>query len=135
MKDYYGKTYGNKGFSNAAESIKQRLILLASDARNLCGVVSKRPLVIPAVLMMFCCFISYYLSSWIPSVVLAIAVLVCFAVFTEYISVNKTAYLSVAVILSAVFVYIGIFISTKLNSYCDESDCLKCTVIRVSEDL
>lgn len=135
MKDYYGKTYRNKRFSNAAESIKQRLSLLASDARNLCRVVSKRPLVIPAVLMMFCCFIIYFLSSWIPSVVIAFAVLACFAFISKRASVNKTALLSVAVLLSAVLVYIGIFINTKLNSYCDESECLKCTVIRVSEDL
>ena len=94
MKDYYGKTYRNKVFSNAAESIKQRLSLLASDARNLCRVVSKRPLVIPAVLMMFCCFISYYLSSWIPSVVTAFAVLACFAFISKRVSVNKNALLS-----------------------------------------
>ncbi len=135
MKDYYGKTYRNKGFSNAAESIKQRLSLLASDARNLCRVVIKRPLVIPAVLMMFCCFISYYLSSWIPSVVIAFAVLACFAFISKRVSVNKNALLSVAVLLIAVLVYIGLFISTKLNSYNDESECYKCTVIRVSEDL
>ena len=135
MKDYYGKTYGNKGFSSAADSIKQRLCLLASDARNLCRMVSKRPLVIPAALMIFCCFISYYLSSWIPSVVIAFAVLACFAFISKRVSVNKTALLSVAVLLSAVLVYIGLFISTIINSNNDESECFKCTVIRVSEDL
>lgn len=135
MKDYYGKTNGNKWVSNAAESIKQRLCLLATDARNLCSAASKRPLLVPAFLMLLCCFTCYYLSSCFPALVLAITVLVFFVFSSKRVSENKPAYTSVAVILCAVLVYIGLFISSKLNSYCDESDCIKCTVIRVSEDL
>ena len=49
--------------------------LLGINARNLLAMAKKRPLVLPAVLMLFCSFCSYYFASFVPAVILSILII------------------------------------------------------------
>lgn len=135
MKDYYGKTYRNKGHSGIREVIRRRLDSLVSDARNLYGVVKKRPLVLPAVFMVACCYCCYWSVSFVPSVVLAVIVMACFVFGLKHVSISKVAYLLVGLMLCSVIVYIGLFIGFRLNSSCGSQSRYLCTVTMASYDI
>ena len=135
MKDYYGKTYRNKGYRSVRSSLRGRLNLYGSDARNLLGAVKKRPLVLPAFLMIACSFSCYYSSSFIPSVVLA-CIVIGFGVHgMKHVSINKPVFLSVSLMFCSVLVFIGLFIGSRLNASCDSHDRYICTVTSVSYDI
>ena len=135
MKDYYGKTYVNEGFSSTACSVRRRLAPLVSDARNLRGVIGKRPLVIPAFLMLLTSVFCFYMSSFLPALVSVLCVLAFTVIRFKSVSVNKAAYFSVAIMLCIVLVYIGLFINTRLNSSCASSNRYLCTVTASSYDI
>ena len=135
MKDYYGKTYRNKGYRSVRSSLRGCLSLYASDARNLLGVLKRRPLVLPAFLMLACSFCCYYFSSFIPSVVLACVVIGLCALGVKHISINKPVFLTLSLMFCSVLVYIGLFIGSHLNVSCDSRDRYICTVTSVSYDI
>ncbi len=135
MKDYYGKTYRNKGYRSVQSSLRGCLNLYGSDARNLLGAVKKRPLVLPAVLLLVCCFSCYYSASFFPSVVLACAVIGLCVLGLKQISINKPVFLSVSLMFCSVLVYIGLFIGSRLNASYDLRDRYICTVTSVSYDI
>lgn len=135
MKDYYGKTYRNKGYLSVRSSLCRRLCSYGSDARNLFGAIKKRPLVLPAFLMLACSFSCYYSSSFIPSVVLAFVVIGLCVLGMKHVSINKTVFLTVSLMFCSVLVYIGLFIGSRLNASCDSHDRYICTVTSVSYDI
>ena len=135
MKDYYGKTYGNKGYLSVRSSLSGRLSPYGSDARNLFGFVKKRPLVLPAVFMLVCSFSCYYSSSFIPAVVLTCAVIGLCLLWLKHASDNKATLLSVALMFCAVLVYIGLFIGSRLNESSDTRERYICTVTEASYNI
>lgn len=115
--------------------MRRRLCSYGSDARNLLGAVKKRPLVLPAFLMIACSFSCYYSSSFIPSVVLA-CIIISFCVHgMKHVSTNKPVFLSVALMFCSVLVYIGLFIGSRLNASFDSRDRYICTVTSASYNI
>lgn len=135
MKDYYGKTYRNKGYLSVRSSLHRRLCSYGSDARNLIVAVKKRPLVLPAFLMLACSFSCYYSSSFIPSVVLACVVIGFCVLGMKHVSINKPVFLSVALLFCSVLVYIGLYIGSRLNASFDSRDRYICTVTSASYNI
>ena len=135
MKDYYGKTYRNKGYLSVRSSLRRRLCSYGFDARNLLGAVKKRPLVLPAFLMIVCSFSCYYSSSFIPSVVLACVVIGFCVLGMKHISINKPVFLSVTLMFCSVLVYIGLYIGSRLNASIDSRDRYICTVTSASYNI
>ncbi len=155
MKDYYGKTYRNKWFSGIRGLLRGSLglhgvegrnllmfnsrfkgrNLLGINARNLLAMAKKRPLVLPAVLMLVCCFCSYYFASFVPAVILSILIIALSVLALKHVSINKAAFLSVVLMLCAVLVYIGLFISFRVNAKCESQSRYICTVTSVSYDI
>ena len=151
MKDYYGKTYGNKGFSGIRGVVRGRLGLRGNNtcrlrgfnacgfpgfnANALFGMVKKRPLVLPAVLMLVCSLCCYWFESFVPAVIISVLVICLSILGLKHVSINKAAFLSVVLMLCAVIVYIGLFISFRLNTACESQSRYICTVTSASYDI
>ena len=135
MKDFYGKTYRNNRFSDLLNGLFGRLDSLVSDFFNLGRALSIRPLVLPATLMISCSALCYISASFIPSLVISVVIFVFTLFFAKRSEVNKTALMLTDLILCISFVYIGIFISSRLNAGCDTADSYICEITEVSADL
>ncbi|MBQ5768639.1 MAG: ComEC/Rec2 family competence protein, partial [Clostridiales bacterium] len=85
--------------------------------------------------MIVCSFSCYYSSSFIPSVVLACAVIGLCVFGMKHVSINKPVFLTVSLMFCSVLVYIGLFIGYRLNASCDSHDRYICTVTSVSYDI
>ncbi len=139
MKNFYGKTRQNNGFQALRE-----VILLSPDqfARYLLIVSSKRPCLIPAVLMLLCCYLSFYFASVIPAIIMSFAVLM-FAVCLKpshfalcQSNVNKSGCLIISAFLCMALVFSGYVISSDLKYECETGECQYiCHITDVSYDL
>lgn len=135
MKDFYGKTYRNNRFSDLLNGLFGRLDSLVSDFFNLGRALSIRPLVLPATLMISCSALCYISASFIPSLVISVVIILFTLFFAKRSEVNKTALMLTDLILCISFVYIGIFISSRLNAGCDTADSYICEITEVSADI
>lgn len=135
MKDSYGKTYMNYGLFDIMNGMIRWLGSHVSDTANLSRAHTIRPLVLPAALMIICSVLCYFFSSFIPSLVISITVFVLHLIFADQTKADKPALSITIFMLSFSFVYIGIFISSRLNAKCDTADCYICKVTGVSKDL
>ena len=137
MKDLYGKTYDEYRLLRLRSGILRRLGSLCSDVCNLIGVLYKRPVVIPAFLALLCSFVSYYSASFLPSVLICLPLMaegVYFAFYSKGKREGGIAFLIVSLMFCTMMLYIGFFISNRLNAAYD-NDSLKCVVTKTSRDL
>ena len=126
MKSIYGKTHVLDRIKGACKVLIQHVC----DCHGLLESLSKRPCLLPAILTVSCSFMCYYCSSFWPAVIMAILVLgLCIFRF------GKKSIVA-GLLLSIVLVYVGFFISARLNAFADcvEGEFL-CTVTDVSNDL
>ena len=137
MKDLYGKTYGDYRLSRLRSGIIMHLGSLCSDVCNLKGALVKRPIVIPAFLAFLCSLACYCFSSFLPSVIFCLPVMAA-GVYFGFLSKGKRAggiaFLMVSFMLCTMMLYIGFFISNRLNAAYDDNS-LKCVVTKTSRDL
>ncbi len=107
------------------------------DIRDIFRAAGKRPVVIPAVLLLTCSFLSFYTASVMPSVFLCIftAAVCCFIAFLRDRSRTElSSVLLTGLMICVLLLYNGIFISSRLNARA-ESEILKCVVTEVNYDL
>ena len=117
MKDLYGKTNKSTYFS----AFSERILVRMQDFSYMADTFSKRPLVLPAIVMITGCFLSFVFESFLPAVVLGVMCLIfsicgSFLKVTEIKTPNKTAYVSTGVFLCVVLIYCGFVISSALNA-------------------
>ena len=137
MKDLYGKSYCNRGLSGLKMRFIQRVRTLCSDVLNLKHVILKRPVVIPAVLMLACSILCYYSSSFLPAVLIGIIVVAAgcyYAFFSRRKALSVMSVTAVTLMSVSFLLYIGLFISNRLNAFA-VSDRLSCVVTDVTYDL
>lgn len=142
MKDLYGKQYGKYRFLSIRQRLSQRLGLMHSDLRNLGRVLAKRPVVIPAFLIILCSFTCYYSASFLPSLLISILAAASGIYYSLYPVDRKISGISVflvVIMLCSVLTYIGFFISSRLNAVIEnghlDSGKQQCVVMSVSYDL
>ncbi len=119
-------------------SLCERIMRLAGALLNEAGLLgkafSKRPLLLPAVLLLSCCYLSYLSGSFIPTICLCVLVIsVCFvhAKSTRHFNVVLTG-----IMLCSILIYSGFQISSALNAYQDlNQDEFICRITNVSHDL
>lgn len=106
-----------------------------SDLGNLDKAFAKRILIIPAILLIICAFLSFYFISIIPSVVLSLPVMTAAAL----LFCKKKAKIHVVLtlfLLCAVLIYIGAYVSFRLRAVEEpRTDSFTCHVISVNKDL
>ncbi len=140
MKDFYGKTYKNTDFLHLQDRFLYRMRLIDAGFKQLFAAFSKRPSLAPALLILLCSFLSCHFASVLPAFLLSAAVLTAFVLFCLksrkplFFKVNMTV---LALLFSLVLVYLGMFISTRLNAYTEPSSNNEyiCTATRISFDL
>lgn len=100
------------------------------DYHGLLESFSKRPCLLPAILAVICSFACYYSSSFWPALIIVVLVFgICIFRF------GKRS-VTVGIILSLVLIYVGFFISARLDEHedCVEGEFL-CIVTDISYDL
>ena len=137
MKDLYGKTHVKYGLPGFAAYAVNRLGALDYDVRNLKAAFVKRPLLIPAFLMLLCSLSCYYLSSFLPSVIIGICVTVTAFCHVRSSGANRKdmiPVIAIALMLSLLLVCNGLIIGSRLNASV-RSERLECVVTEASQDL
>ena len=134
MNNFYGKTTRKI----RRMSLKERLALWAGTRLNEIGLLgmafSKRPLLLPAILLLTCCFLSYLTVTLIPAVCLCItAAAVCSFQAKRTRSYNVVL---TGLMLCSILLYGGFVISSALNAYQDlNQDEFCCRITYLSRDL
>ena len=134
MNDFYGKSTGIFRRRSIPERLFFKARSLVSDFAHLYQVFSKRPLLIPAVLLLLCCFLSYLTHSLVPAIFTCLLVLVISAI---YYRIHKTANaLFASILICCMLIYSGISIFSRLNASADTgTEGFQCYVTSVSHDL
>ncbi len=153
MKNYYGKTYENKGLLALPERIFKRLRMLPCGLDQMSYAFAKRPCLLPAVVLAADCLISYRSGSMIPPVFLSVFIVVFYAVFCCSNSKEKTfrkqafqhrlgyanrfAVMSCGLILAVVVTLLGYKIVSRLNASCylSENGGYPCVITSVTYKL
>ena len=118
MKDFYGKTYKNTDFSQLSDRILYRMRSIAECFKQTAGFFSKRPVTLPAVLILLCSVLSYYFESVLPSIFVSVAVILVFVCVVSKRRLSKVSIASAAVFLlmfCSVLIYLGGFIAFRLS--------------------
>lgn len=128
MKDFYGKTSINTRFKALPGSY-------LSDLGNLHMAFSSRPFVLPAILLILCCYLTFFFRTLIP------VILLCLAVISGAFILWQQKKGGISVILTAlitclILVYISVYIDMHLNAVtpADQSR-FECVVTSVDRDL
>ena len=134
MNKIYGKTTGIFRRQSLSERLKLKARAVFEDLACLDRVFKKRPLLIPASLLMVCCLFSFLFHSLIPCFLIsAFIILFCVLYFRRRKAVNA---LFAGILISSMLVYSGFSISSKLNAFADTGQAeYRCRVTFVSRDL
>lgn len=140
MKDFYGKTYKNTDFSQLSDRILYRMRSIAECFKQTAGFFSKRPVTLPAVLILLCSVLSYYFESVLPSIFVSVAVIFVFVCVVSKRRLSKVSIASAAVFLlmfCSVLIYLGGFIAFRLSASLapDSGNEYFAVVTKVSADL
>ena len=134
MNDFYGKTIRNRGRQSAGERL---ISLTRSRMYDLAGfelVMTKRPLLVPAVLLMLCSTLSYLSESVVPAAVMC-ALTVFAGLCHMRIKKNADAVFPV-IIISLILLNSGFYISSRLNAREDlDNTEFRCRVTSVSREM
>ena len=131
MKNFYGKTSKSTYFS----ALSGQILVRMQDYQPLVSVLKRRPVMLPAVLLIVCCWLCFVSGSIIPAV--GICVL---CVFGGWIQLRKTnsrrELIFTGVLLCGLLLYSGFTIADRLNaSKPHESGCFNAHVVSVSYDM
>lgn len=142
MKDLYGKPFVYSGRHGLAERLSDKVRMMISDVLNLGYSFRKRPLIMPAALMLICSFACYYSTSWIPSVICSAFVFAAgcyYAFFSKRRKISRCSVIIITLLLGTVLIYIGTVISSRLrgslNGTGPPSGGYNCVVTNASRDL
>ena len=114
MNDFYGKTTEKIRRFRLRERLLMRAKALADELGFLGEAFSKRPLLLPAVLLLSCCYLSYLSGTIIPALFMCVPV-----VFVSCCYASKTKGFIVVlagIMICSMLIYSGFFISTRLNA-------------------
>ena len=134
MNDFYGKTIRNRGRQSAGERLISLTRSRMYDLAGLEQVMTKRPLPVPAVLLMLCSTLSYLSASVVPAAVMC--VLTVFAGLCHMrIKKNADAVFPV-IMISLILLNSGFYISSRLNAREDlDNTEFRCLVTSVSREM
>ncbi|MCQ2472627.1 MAG: ComEC/Rec2 family competence protein [Saccharofermentans sp.] len=117
MNSFYGKT-GNQNWAQSfIYKAENRVREFANDLINLNEVINRRPFLLPSLLVLFTCFISFFTRSYIPSLLISVFVvgLCIYRVGSSPTSpLVLISRIVLALIFSLVFSYIGITMSSRM---------------------
>lgn len=133
MKTIYGKT----NIYNDFPALKNRVVQRLRDSVSIFEAFSKRPCLLPALLMLLCSAVCFYICSAWPAVVISACVLlICLWIVRRNLRINKASVIVTGILISLTLLYVGTFISCRLNSAedCSEGEFL-CSVTDISYDL
>ena len=134
MNDFYGKTTGKIRRFRLKELLLNRAVTLFNELGLLGEVFKKRPLLLPAFLLLSCCFLSYITVTVIPSVCLCILV-----VIVSFFHAKRTRPFNVVltgIMLCSILIYSGFVISSRLSAYqLPGQDEFYCRITGLSRDL
>ena len=128
MKDFYDKTSINTRFKGGLRSY-------LSDLGNLHKAFLSRPFVAPAVLLILISFLTFYLRSLVP------VILVCIVLLAggSYLLIRKKSGIPLflaLLILCLILLYTGVYIHSRLTVVADtDSYQFNCVVTSVDRDL
>ena len=134
MNKIYGKTTGIFRRQSLSERLKLKARAVFEDLAGLDRVFKKRPLLIPAALLLVCCLFSFLFHSLIPGFLLStFVILFCVLYYRRRKAINA---LFAGILVSSMLVYSGFSISTRLNAFADTGqEEFRCRVTSVSRDL
>lgn len=116
MKNLYGKTSKSTYFSAFSEAILVRM----QDFSYLVNAVSKRPLVLPAVITISGSFLCFVFESVFPAAILGVTCLICCVSACFMPSIRKKEHrlsvISLGVFICLVLIYAGSIVSMRLNA-------------------
>lgn len=134
MNDFYGKSTGIFRRRRLSERLISKARSIFSDLAHLEQVFSKRPLLIPAGLLLLCSFLSYLAQSVVPAILMCVLVI---SIIVIYIRKHKAlTVLFAGILICCMLIYSGFSISSKLNAVANTgTDEFSCRVTSVSHDL
>ena len=134
MNDFYGKTIRNRGRQSAGERLISLTRSRMYDLAGLEQVMTKRPLPVPAVLLMLCSTLSYLSESVVPAAVMC-ALTVFAGLCHMRIKKNADAVFPV-IMISLILLNSGFYISSRLNAREDlDNTEFRCIVTSVSREM
>ena len=134
MNDFYGKTIRNRGRQSAGERLISLTRSRMYDLAGLEQVMTKRPLPVPAVLLMLCSTLSYLSESVVPAAVMC-ALTVFAGLCHMRIKKNADAVFPV-IMISLILLNSGFYISSRLNAREDlDNTEFRCLVTSVSREM
>lgn len=134
MNDFYGKSTGIFRRRRLSERLISKARSIFSDLAHLEQVFSKRPLLIPAGLLLLCSFLSYLAQSIVPAILMCVLVI---SIIVINIRTHKDLnVLFAGILICCMLIYSGFSISSKLNAVANTgTDEFSCRVTSVSHDL
>ena len=134
MNDFYGKTTGKLRRLSLSERLTLYVRSALKDLANLGQALIKRPLLLPAVLLLSCSFLSYMSGSLVPSICLCLLV-ICLCICYARKSNGFNVFL-IGIMLCSILLYSGFYISSRLNAVQDlGQDEFCCRITGLSRDL
>ena len=134
MNDFYGKTIRNRGRQSAGERLISLTRSRMYDLAGLEQVMTKRPLPVPAVLLMLCSTLSYLSESVVPAAVMCVLTVFAGLCHTR-IKKNADAVFPV-IMISLILLNSGVYISSRLNAREDlDNTEFRCLVTSVSREM
>ena len=134
MNGFYGKTIKNYGCQSTGERLIFWLRSHLSELSGLDQAFSRRPLLLPAVLLITCCMLSFWSESVIPAALMCVVVVF---VGVSYWQLKKNANaLFLALIICLMLLNSGFYISSRLNAREDTGNTeFLCRITSVSRDM
>ena len=120
MKNFYGKTSKSTYFS----ALYRQILVRMQDFKPLVSVLKKRPLILPAALMLVCCRLCFCFESVFPALILCVLCVCVCLIFCVIKRIGKFDLINVSVcyivstlvpVLYAVF--IGAMYAYKFTEY------------------
>lgn len=134
MNGFYGKTIKNYGCQSTGERLIFWLRSHLSELSGLDQAFSRRPLLLPAVLLITCCMLSFWSESVIPAAFMCVVV-VFVGVSCWQLKKNANA-LFLALIICLMLLNSGFYISSRLNAREDTGNTeFLCRITSVSRDM
>lgn len=137
MKDLYGKFSMYHKRPGLFTRVFEQNGPVLPCAHALEQVFRRRPLLIPALLMITCSVLCYWFSSFIPSVIISLTVILS-GLYHAFVSdrrkTGRISVLAVVLLFSSVLVYIGLFIGSRLNAEPPTGE-MECVVTRSIKSL
>ncbi|MBR4556820.1 MAG: ComEC/Rec2 family competence protein [Clostridiales bacterium] len=131
MKNFYGKTSKSTYFS----ALYRQILVRMQDFKPLVSVLKKRPLILPAALMLVCCRFCFCFESVFPALILCV-LCVCVGLILMRNNIDRNSYVFTGVLLCCLLLYAGFSVSNRLNaSKTNESGRFEVSVVSVSYDL